>query len=108
MKESSRDYDLALKVTRLSDDMLIGSAELAAFLGISRLSIQTGSVRLPERLAGLSKKMQWRLGDVKEFVRSQQTQQLPSSVATGKRGRGRPTKIEQVRQLNLSQQSELA
>lgn len=122
MKESTRDYELATKVARLSDDMLIGSAELAAFMGVSPLSIQTGRVRLPPRISGLSRKMQWRLGDVRAFIGIQKTtpetvsprrrleikaEQNAEKVAAFFRGqliapetvslrRGRPTKAEQV------------
>lgn len=96
MKNTSRDYELAAKVGRLADDMLIGSAELAAFLGVSRMSIQTGSVRVPMRVTGLGKKMQWRLGDVRAFVRQQQTMPSASPEPQGTRRIGRPTKAEQV------------
>lgn len=96
MKDTSRDYELAAKVGRLADDMLIGSAELAAFLGVSKLSIQTGSVRVPMRVVGLGRKMQWRLGDVREFVRKQQTLTPALSEQPPPRRPGRPTKAQQI------------
>lgn len=69
MRESERNYELAALVGRLGDDMLVGSAEVAAILGISRLSIQTGSTVIPGRIAGVGRKMQWRLGDLRQFIR---------------------------------------
>lgn len=95
MKKTERDYELAAKLSRLHDDMLIGSTELAAFLGVSRVSIQTGSVRVPDRVFGLSRKMQWRLGDVRTFVREQQTTAAVLVTSAVNRP-GRPTKAQQV------------
>ncbi len=98
MKEYIRDYDLASKVAKLPDDALISSAELAAFWGVSQTSIQTGHIKnLPARVSGLSRKMQWRLGDVREFVHAKTSTHTDQPQQPKQpRRRGRRTKAEEV------------
>ena len=91
MREAPRDYGLAAQIGLLPDDMLIGSAEIAALFGYSKLSIQTGSVTIPGRVTGLGRKMQWRLGDVRAFIRN-----ASNTGELSTRPRGRPSKAQTV------------
>ena len=93
-----RDYDLVEKLARLPDDTIVSTLEVAAMLNISPQTIRCKTVRVPDRLIGLSRKMQWRIGDVRAFIRGQKTETAPASSAqeTPPKKRGRPTKAETI------------
>ncbi|MGZ5799706.1 MAG: hypothetical protein ACXWJZ_03650 [Burkholderiaceae bacterium] len=108
MKVLVRNYDLAAKIAKFHDDMLLGSEELAAFLGVSQDSIQTGRVITPPRVSGFTRKLKWRFGDVRAFIRDQsktstETPIVPPISAIPKIGR--PTKAEQIQRDRIKQQS---
>lgn len=73
----------------------LGSADLAAILGLSPYSLHSALSRRPERLPRPvripgARRLLWRRQDVEAWL-AQYAQPAPA-----KRGRGRPTKVEQM------------
>ena len=59
------------EILGLPDDALIGKGELAVLLGIAEQTISGllhRGVDLPRRFAGPTRKVQWRLGDVRRWM----------------------------------------
>jgi len=65
-----RDYALAERVSRLTDDVLIGVPEVAALTGFAEISIQQRRIKggFPNPLPGV-RRLRWRLGDIRAYMR---------------------------------------
>ncbi len=82
---SKRDYDLAIRLSKAPDDLVVGPEEVAAVAGLSPTTVrQRRNKSFPQPLSGI-KALRWRLGDVRAWMRG--------STAAPKR-QGRPTKAE--------------
>jgi hypothetical protein len=86
-----RDYELATRLCRASDDLLVGVEEVAAFTGLAKSSIQQRKVAGPEPVSGQKKRLMWRLGDWRKWACGE-----TSSKNLLARRPGRPTKAEQL------------
>lgn len=75
--KTTRNFELAEKVGRLSHDAPINAEEIAAFLGVSLKSIHTQRVHLPPRLVCGGRKLMWRFGDVLQFLKQRETAVIP-------------------------------
>ncbi len=68
---SERNYELAAKLSRTGDDVLIGPAEVAALSGLSAVTIGKRKVAsMPAPMPGLSV-LRWRLGDIRGWIRGE-------------------------------------
>lgn len=63
-----RDLDLAEKLGKLSDETLVGSAELAALTGFSIISIRQRKLPLPPNDPRFTH-MRWTLGTIKAWLK---------------------------------------
>ncbi|AYQ40166.1 MULTISPECIES: hypothetical protein [Burkholderia cepacia complex] len=90
-----RDYELAAKLSRAGDDMLVGPVEVAALTGLSPITIGKRKVTsMPEPVPGI-RRLLWRMGDVRQWMRRRSG--IDESAAEARPGRrGRPTKAEEV------------
>lgn len=62
-----RNYELAEKVSRLGDDAYVGVNEVAAFTNFAPISIQQRKIKgFPAPISG-SRKLRWRLGDIRAW-----------------------------------------
>lgn len=95
----SVDYETIQKIQKLSDDVLIGVAEVAALTGFSVLTVRQRKLPGLEPVPGLSR-LRWRLGDLRQWMRtgaeSKSTSIPPPSLERDKQKIGRPTKKAQV------------
>lgn len=93
------DYETIQKIQKLGDDVLIGVAEVAALTGFSILTVRQRKLPGLDPVPGLSR-LRWRLGDVRQWMRSgPQVGEVGSQVAVQQktiRPSGRPTKKSQV------------
>lgn len=96
-----RDYELAAKLSRAGDDMLVGPVEVAALTGLSATTIgKRKVVSLPTPLPGV-RRLLWRLGDVRQWMRQRVISDATNAVSKQPGRRGRPTKAEEIaRRLN--------
>ncbi|QHF48237.1 helix-turn-helix transcriptional regulator [Pseudomonas sp. S49] len=96
----SVDYETIQKIQKLSDDVLIGVAEVAALTGFSVLTVRQRKLPGLDPLPGLSR-LRWRLGDLRQWMRHgpecTSTSPVKPVLKTTPGNRvGRPTKKEQV------------
>ena len=95
----SVDYETIQKIQKLSDDVLIGVAEVAALTGFSVLTVRQRKLPGLEPVPGLSR-LRWRLGDLRQWMRTgaecKSTSIPPASLERDKQKIGRPTKKAQV------------
>lgn len=88
-----RDYELAAKLSRAGDDLLVGPREVAAICGLSATTIGERKVAsMPAPLPGV-RRLLWRLGDIRKWMRGGEVESV--AVETTKRS-GRPTKAEEL------------
>lgn len=92
-----RDYELAAKLSRAGDDVLVGPNEVAALSGLSATTIGKRKVAsMPAPIPGV-RRLRWRLGDIRQWMRSGETRAQDRGDATAKVARrGRPTKAEEI------------
>ncbi|OMS76588.1 hypothetical protein AQ925_08930 [Burkholderia pseudomallei] len=94
-KMQERDYELAAKLSRAGDDMLVGPVEVAALTGLSAITIGKRKVTsMPEPVPGI-RRLLWRMGDVRQWMRRRSGIDASAAEALPAR-RGRPTKAEEV------------
>lgn len=88
--KKDRDYDLAAKLSKAGDDLMVGVEEVAAVMGLSPITVrQRRLAGMPAPLGGV-RTLRWRLGDIRTWMRGGTTAPtLPTS-----RGPGRPSKAE--------------
>lgn len=67
-----RDFALLAAIARLDDDVLIGAEEVAMLLGLSVTTVQQRKVNGLRPMESL-RKLRWRLGDVRAWIRSRAT-----------------------------------
>lgn len=95
----SVDYETIQKIQKLSDDVLIGVAEVAALTGFSVLTVRQRKLPGLEPVPGLSR-LRWRLGDLRQWMRTGAERKLTSSprfpLDADIRKIGRPSKKAQV------------
>lgn len=95
----SIDYETVQKIQKLGDDVLVGVAEVAALTGFSVLTVRQRKLPGLEPVPGLSR-LRWRLGDLRQWMRSGPAGGLFSAHTaieeTPIRPTGRPTKKSQV------------
>ncbi|WP_072452178.1 MULTISPECIES: hypothetical protein [unclassified Pseudomonas] len=95
----SVDYETIQKIQKLSDDVLIGVAEVAALTGFSVLTVRQRKLPGLEPVPGLSR-LRWRLGDLRQWMRTGAVRDLTASpplpLNADTRKIGRPTKKAQV------------
>lgn len=95
----SVDYETIQKIQKLSDDVLIGVAEVAALTGFSVLTVRQRKLPGLEPVPGLSR-LRWRLGDLRQWMRTGAVRDLTASPAlpldADTRKIGRPTKKAHV------------
>ncbi|WP_455927824.1 helix-turn-helix transcriptional regulator [Pseudomonas capeferrum] len=95
----SIDYETVQKIQKLGDDVLVGVAEVAALTGFSVLTVRQRKLPGLEPVPGLSR-LRWRLGDLRQWMRSGPAGGLVSARAATEemsiRPPGRPTKKKQV------------
>jgi hypothetical protein len=93
------DYETIQKIQKLSDDVLIGVAEVAALTGFSVLTVRQRKLPGLEPVPGLSR-LRWRLGDLRQWMRTGAERKLASSPPLHREADtqkvGRPTKKAQV------------
>ena len=63
----SVDYETIQKIQKLSDDVLIGVAEVAALTGFSVLTVRQRKLPGLNPVPGLSR-LRWRLGDLRQWL----------------------------------------
>lgn len=99
MSIHTRDYTLAERVSRLSDQTLIGVEEAAALTGFAAVSIQQRRVSgFPQPLPGL-RILKFRLGEVRAWMGVSDTTLPPQRTSQKKHSGGRkrlPTDITSV------------
>jgi len=100
LQMEDRDYELAAKLSRAGDDVLVGPVEVAALSGLSATTIGKRKVlSMPAPIPGV-RRLRWRLGDIRKWMRSGETRAEGRSDATVKVARpGRPTKAEELARL---------
>lgn len=65
-----KDYELAVKLSRAGDDLMLGVEEAAAVCGLSKATVQQRRVRgFPPPRPGV-RKLLWRLGDLRDWMKS--------------------------------------
>ncbi|WP_435626589.1 helix-turn-helix transcriptional regulator [Candidatus Ferrigenium straubiae] len=80
-----RDYNLLERLTPLPDDILVGIEEVAALTGFAHVTIQQRRIKeFPNPLAGV-RRLKWRLGDVRAWIRTR-TQQHGNHTQKQKMG----------------------
>lgn len=88
-KGEKRDYDLASRLSRAGDDLMVGVEEVAAVMGLSPVTIrQRRLAGMPAPLAGV-RALRWRLGDIRAWMRGTAAPASPTP-----RRPGRPRKAE--------------
>jgi hypothetical protein len=92
-----RDHDLAVKVSRLPDDALVGSEELAALTGFGLTTIRQRKIALPPTDARFTV-MKWTMGMVREWLRAGANFQ--GQPAKRRKG-GRPRKVESMKSAGI-------
>lgn len=87
-----RDYQLLSLLSQLSDDVLVDVHEVAVFTGFAANSIRQHKIRTFPRPLGGSRLLKWRLGDIREWIRTSaatsarwQDQHRPDSRLPGER-----------------------
>lgn len=91
----TRDYELAAKLSRAGDDLMIGPREVAAISGLSATTIgQRKIASMPAPLPGV-RRLLWRLGDIRKWMRGTASDSAEDRRLQPVR-RGRPTKAEEV------------
>jgi len=80
-----RNYDLAERLSKLGDDVLIGVEEVSALTGFAAITIQQRRARgLPDPIPGLHK-LRWRLGTIRALGHGQTIiEQVRKSAASHK------------------------
>lgn len=64
-----RDYQLVERLSKLSDDVMVGVREVAALTGLAYITVQQRRTKmLPPPIHG-SKPLRWRLGDLRAKMR---------------------------------------
>lgn len=63
------DYEMVEKLQTLSDDVLIGVAEVAALTGFSVLTVRQRKLPGLDPVPGLSR-LRWRMGDLRTWMRT--------------------------------------
>lgn len=77
-----RDYLLIERLTLLPDDILVGIDEVAALTGFARVTVQQRKIKgFPRPLTDV-RRLKWRLGDVRGWIRDR-TQQPEKSAKRG-------------------------
>jgi hypothetical protein len=99
----ARDYELAAKLSRAGDELLVGPVEIAALTGLSATTIGKRKVRsMPQPIPGI-RRLLWRLGDIRNWLRTwgrSSEEQVPLRNVPEKLARkGRPTKAEEMARL---------
>lgn len=78
-----RDYTLIERLASLPDDILIGVAEVAALTGFAETTIQQRRIKgFPSPLAGV-RRLKWRLGDIRAWIRARTGQSQSRSKTAG-------------------------
>lgn len=66
----SRNYTLIERLLSQNDDILLGVEEVAELTGFARCTVQQKKIKgFPTPLAGI-RRLKWRLGDVRAWIRS--------------------------------------
>lgn len=95
----SIDYETIQKIQKLTDDVLIGVAEVAALTGFSVLTVRQRKLPGLDPVPGLSR-LRWRLGDLRQWMRTgaecKLTSLPPPPLERDGPRIGRPTKKAQV------------
>lgn len=93
------DYETIQKIQKLGDDVLIGVPEVAALTGFSVLTVRQRKLPGLAPVPGLSR-LRWRLGDLRSWMRTGNTESPPRPAMTNAsstpKPTGRPTKKAQV------------
>ena len=64
-----RDYELAMRLSKAGDDLMLNTAEAAAVCGLSRTTVQQRRVKgFPAPRPGV-RKLLWRLGDLRDWMK---------------------------------------
>jgi predicted DNA-binding transcriptional regulator AlpA len=83
-----------VNIHRLHDDQVIGIRELAQFLNTTEAQLYklntTCPDRLPPRLVMFGRRLAWRMGACRQWLRSDQQPFAPSLPETGTTRKGRP------------------
>lgn len=83
-----------VNIHRLHDDQVIGIRELAQFLNTTEAQLYklntTCPDRLPPRLVMFGRRLAWRMGACRQWLRSDQQPLTPSLPETGTTRKGRP------------------
>lgn len=98
-----RNYDLAAKLSRAGDDLLVGPEEVAALSGLSASTIGKRKVAsMPSPMPGV-RRLRWRLGDIRRWMRGPAADSADSNATARPPRRGRPTKAEEMARLDRVQ-----
>lgn len=85
--------NLVEHLQRLHDDQVIGARELAVLLHTTEAQVyklsSTAPARLPPRLKVFGRKLAWRVGTCRAWVRAQDSMDTPATAGSAKR-LGRP------------------
>jgi hypothetical protein len=88
--KKQRDYELAAKLSKAGDDLMVGVEEVAAVMGLSPITVrQRRLAGMPSPLAGI-RALRWRLGDIRTWMRGSDA----APISPAPRRRGKPTKAE--------------
>ena len=75
----TRNYTLLERLTPLPDDVLVGIAEVAALTDFAPITVQQRRIKdFPAPLSGV-RRLKWRLGDVRAWIRSRTQQTADGS-----------------------------
>jgi len=100
-----RNYDLAAKLSKAGDDLLVGPEEVAALSGLSAATIGKRKVAsMPSPMPGV-RRLRWRLGDIRRWMRGPAADSADSNATARPTRRGRPTKAEEMARLGRAPQS---
>ncbi|MGA3842242.1 helix-turn-helix transcriptional regulator [Ralstonia nicotianae] len=101
----TRDYELAAKISRAGDDLMVGPREVAAISGLSARTIGQRKISsMPAPLPGV-RRLLWRLGDIRKWMRGTVSDSTEDGQLQPVR-RGRPTKAEEVARKGIGSATE--
>ena len=98
-----RNLRLAVLVSGLHDDALVGPEEISAFTGLAKTSIQKIGQRqklnMPEPLL-FCRHLSWKFGSIRQWAASLGTGVAIEPKTCGQNKGGRPTKAQQLSKKN--------
>jgi hypothetical protein len=102
----TRDYELAAKISRAGDDLMVGPREVAAISGLSARTIGQRKISsMPAPLPGV-RRLLWRLGDIRKWMRGTISDDSTEDRQLQRVRRGRPTKAEEVARKSIGSTTE--